>query len=338
MNLLASHKVDRRPFFLWFICVILVFLCASVDWTFYDAGAYLKYFLKFETSSLGDFFKIDNEFELGFELFTKICRLVYKDNFILYLITIALLNLFLVGKALKAHPAKKLVLILYIGSLGFYYNIIVLRQSIALSFSFLAFVNFEKSKLKTFFYALIACLFHKSAIVLFPVFVLAMIVKTPKSRRFYFCTLILSIIIYVTGIIKLLIGFLVTIGLGNILNSIGLEKYLVYLTNFSNRGIFMLVNMIAFSIVIFILIRFSIKESEYNTYLLMIVVGFFIFCSLPGESNMIRIFDYFVIPIIIVLPRVCKDFRLERKLFLYALSMVRIGMIIYLIMVSMNMF
>lgn len=158
----------------WLIILPFCIITATRSVKVPDTEAYLEFFNATDPFSFDDFGNFS--FEIGFQVFTKIMKLIVADNFVLYLASFPLINLLSVnfsinqiGKLFKADLENDsrflfvgenrflknsffsiLPLTLYIAFYGIYTNAIVLRVGMAFSILLLVSTYILKPN-KTFF-------------------------------------------------------------------------------------------------------------------------------------------------------------------------------------------
>jgi len=286
--------------FIILISVILSIYSGFLDnnWS-YDRQNYQHVFLDeiSRTSNITDLSYIN--FEIGYLLLNILIRIFTNNPFWLFFIVtfiFSYINLYVIYKLTSKYT---IVVLLFFISYFFFYDLYLLRQAMAVSFSNLAIINFLNKKFYKFFiYGFIACLFHISAIVL----LLLLLVSKFKSKKLYLYGTIGCIILFITFNITL--GFII-----NNISYFGKYAYIIRALNSSTsiEGTFTVILKGIPFYILFILAYIKYEKLK----LLNNNIHIFTFCIwICGISwilsiNMMwffRINLYFLLPVLIFIP------------------------------------
>lgn len=209
------YRKDKKFIIIYFI-VFSVFYSFSInigpDW--------LNYKIYFEhmgnAESLFHFKDYLNEKEVRFEILFHLMifaltRITTNYHFIVFCLnSISFVVYFKACKEIDKRDA----LILFTFFIVFYGNrlfVSTLRQGIAIGFFYLALFRFVKNK-KWFIYSLIAFCFHSSSVIIYPILFLIRFINLKRFR-------IVSIVIFITGLIGLQIGKIVPLAINTLFSS-----------------------------------------------------------------------------------------------------------------------
>lgn len=160
----------------YLIIGIFLLLCSFRSLKVLDTKEYLDVFEKMNTR----IFDFQNfYFEKGFLVISKLIKIIFKDNFVIYFFIISFINLFFIKKFIQLNCKFYIIpIMLYISFWGIYFNMVILRFGIAFSLYILSIYFFE-NKLKKYGIVLyiLAIFFHKS-------FIFAIISFFIKNKRY----------------------------------------------------------------------------------------------------------------------------------------------------------
>ena len=324
--LFISH-IERNyvvPYIKWvFIipfCIIIAIRSIKVP----DTEMYIEYF----GLDHSDFFNFNlASFEIGFQFFTKLTKILLNENFTLYLGLITLINLIIVefsvnriGKLYLKELVKEksfkdfnienrfninpsysiLPLTLYVAFFGIYLNAVVLRVGITLSLVVLASTFAIKEKKSKLDYLLILLLlilgylFHSTAIIGFLI-ILFLFSKIKFSKKTYLGIWFFIGIIYFTNF---------STWLGNTVFSfmLSLNEITVLATKLSSyegnviheiQGVSM--KFVFFWIMAFVLILKGLSSEIYYKYLNVYLTGLALFGLFRSVLLIERVTDFFLL-------------------------------------------
>jgi transmembrane protein EpsG len=249
--------------------------------------------------------KDESTFELGYEVLVKVFNLI-GINYEGFVFIVSLFCSFVIARFIKRFsPKPNLSLFLYTGAFFIYYNLIATRQLIALSF-FLVGLSylFDRQELRSVLILLFGSLFHTSILV--TIFGIVFI-------RFYKIGFLFFILIFT---IFIQTGFdLVEIIL--IFSKYGLsfvESRMVYDYLLSTRVIpittFVRIIFTCALIVNFIY-RFGLEDYKLRASVILYLIFVFLFMIFNSYDIMMRIWVYFEILSIILIPHIISAARMK---------------------------
>lgn len=294
----TKKQYDVRPLInskIVFIILTILFtwLCAVRDLRTNDAIPYYEYFLR-----LGNvkFFEIDGQYNLIFEYFAKICFLLFNNNYRLFFAAITMFNCLVVYYALgKIEGANRNVAFaVYICMFGLYYNYIVLRQGLAMSFVLLALVNLDKKKVLSALYLLLACFCHESVIVVSVVYV-TLLFKKRKSDFFYYMLIIIAIVCYLTKAFDYILPYIAKWILSLEILPSQFNKYILYFTDNELVYYVSIMQLINY-LLLFAYVLLRPKDNKlYDRYLLTMIGGQLLLGMFSLTVVVVRVADYFLL-------------------------------------------
>lgn len=313
------------PFLKWCFIVPFCFILANRSIKVPDTEAYYDYFYDADSSSIDDF--SHSSFEIGFQFFSKLIKLIVGDNFTFYLAIIVLLNLLIIDFATKRvsylfrieqeNNNKKecfigrnrffinsyfsiLPLTLYVAYFGIYLNAIVLRVGIAISLFVLATSYALKEKRTVFDTIIIISLFilgyffHSTAVFGFLIMFVLFSNFMFSKKTYLFIWLLIGIIYFTnfsTWLANGVFSFMLTLNDLTVLAT-KLESYDGNVTH-EIQGISM--KFMFFWIMSFFLIYYSINSKIYFKYLNVYLIGLLIFGLFRSILLIERVTDYFLL-------------------------------------------
>jgi hypothetical protein len=320
--------IERRcliPFLKYIFIVPFCFILANRSVKVPDTEAYYDYFYDADSSGIDDF--SHSSFEVGFQFFSKLIKLIVGDNFTFYLAIIVLLNLLIIDFATKRvsylfrveqgnNNEKEcfigrnrffinsyfsiLPLTLYVAYFGIYLNAIVLRVGIAISLFVLA-VSYALKERRTVFDIIIIILlfilgyfFH--ATMLIGVFVvLIMFSKLKFSYKAYLWIWFVIGFVYFSNLSTWLgnsvFSFVASLNELTLLAS-KMSSYegnvVQEIGGISNKFVF-------YWIMAFVLIFNSFSSTIYFKILNVYLIGLLIFALFRSVILIERVTDYFLL-------------------------------------------
>lgn len=271
---------------------LFAWFCAERSLATNDAIPYKNYF---DALDVENFFSIDGTYNLLFEFFAKICKVIFGNNYKLYFALIPVVNCLLIYLVVKQFRVYNAIIftIAYISIFGIYYNYIVLRQGMAITMFLFAIYYFRKNKLIGFLFIVIACLFHESAMFGILVFIPAYIKKV-KSKRYFYIVLLLAILLYFTKISdKAIISVAQKILHSGLLPG-RFNKYLLYLTDIEYTYDISVLHLLNF-IMIALFIHWK-RNTRWDDFLLHTILIGQVFLGLFSTIlAIVRVVDFYMI-------------------------------------------
>ncbi len=198
ISLLEGKKHIKNSIIMGLACLITIFFqgfrAPSVGT---DLASYLPAYEEFKKYTFWEVFtgKTLYNFEWGYALYNVVLGKVGFSSQAFLLITSAIINIPIVYTILKTEPEYPLLLFFIYATMGvFAFNFSGIRQSIAISITFLSFLSIKRRQfLKFFIWIVIACLFHKTAII----FIFAYPAYHLKIRKNLYAILFLFLVFFV---------------------------------------------------------------------------------------------------------------------------------------------
>ena len=276
---------------------LFAWFCAERSLVTNDAIPYKNYF---DALDVENFFSIDGTYNLCFEFFTKICKVIFGNNYKLYFAIIPVVNcllIYLIAKRFRVYNAI-IFTIAYIAIFGIYYNYIVLRQGMAITMLLVAIYYIKKNKLIGLLFIFVACLFHESAVVGIIIFIPAWIKKI-KSKRYFYIVLVIAILLYFTKISDRAIILVAQKILYSGFLSERFNKYLLYLTDIEYTYDISVLHLLNF-IMIALFIRCK-RNTRWDDFLLHTILIGQVFLGLFSTiTAIVRVVDYYMIAYVVM--------------------------------------
>jgi hypothetical protein len=298
-----SKKINKEiieKFFIYLIIIIFAIFCAERNIKMSDAQPYIEYFDRLNISSFSAFFKIDGRYGIGYEFLNKIIKLIFGNNYKNFFAIVAVINCLLVYSA--TYKNNKISFLLYLSFFGIYYNFIVLRQGISMSFAILALVNLNKSALKSIFYIVIGSLFHETVLIVFMFFIVKFIRKGIKQRT-YLIVLLISVVLYLTKLTTAIIqplllkfDFLIRL----------IPQFKHYVTNMEYFNDISILYLVYYATSILLVLKRK-TNIIYNRLLFINVLGAFLLGVFSTLSVFVRIVDYAFLTYIFLIPMALRE-------------------------------
>lgn len=199
----CSGSISKKCYFsnkrmLILIGLVISFsMLAATRNDFFDSGSYKLLFDQCKNTGFIDCLNIPN-YEKGFVILTKLITYISND-YRFYFFIIPVFNILIIMFSLKKLRVGYLKgIIVYISTIGIYYNFIVLRQGLAISLLFLAYSFFkEKNYIISVCICILAYYFHMST--LFVIILLGICTLIKENRHFLIYISALSILFYLIG-------------------------------------------------------------------------------------------------------------------------------------------
>ncbi len=320
-----SHieKFYNIPFAKWVFIIPFCFLIANRSLDVPDTEPYFNYLINEDPSII--YFE-NYGYEAGFQMFTKISKFIVGENYNLYFTLITLTNLLIIDIALtrifnifcfeeddtfKASNSLESVellnkysilpLTLYVAYFGIYFNAIVLRVGMSLTFLVLASSFAIKPQKKILDYLIIVALlfvsysFHAIA-VLGIIIILLLIYSKQQSLKIYIwiCTLI-GITYFSNLTFRLgdtVFGFITSLNtlayLSGKLSAYGGDSAMFDVTKISMKFVF-------FWLMSFTLIFNQIKSKVYYKYFNVFITGLAFYALFRSVLLVERVTDFFLL-------------------------------------------
>lgn len=286
------------------VCLILFIIIGTLLCAFRsinntpDTRVYAMWYDGWTVSSFSDFFNVDNNVEVGFELLSRFLKLFFKDDYVLYFGTIGLIILSMSSIAIWNLTNRRItVFLLFYSIFGFYYSYIVIRQGLAIAIILFTLSKVYKKRrlnwLKFLFGIIIASLFHRTALIC--LLALPIIYKRNHLGYFEFFVLLLSVLFSAN---KNTIYWVVDSinKVGDLLpNGAAKTKILEY---FSDISLTNSSNILVLGIFVFALLfvrKKTFRSYPYRSLISFHSIGVLILSLFSGVSIGIRFADYFLI-------------------------------------------
>lgn len=291
-----------------------VIICCSIMPAFknYNVGTDSPYYINMFSWNLDYFEWIEKGIEPGFFLCIQMLQKLGIENYSFYFLFFSVLFNFLIIKTIyKINKYKVVCLISYL-TFSFVYllNFNILRQSLALAFFVysIPFI-FEGKNLKSYFFILIAIMFHYSALILISVPIIYKFI----DKKFHILSILSSffVVFYALFTEKFLN---ILIGLS------GAERYSAYAFETENKGSLLLVSVYGFVFVFSLIVKYLLDIND-KKYLLMLyflmmysIINFSIFFLGLSYEGPGRVVVYYVIGYIFIFSYLLNMIRGNRDL------------------------
>jgi len=288
---LIIGRITINDFLRYIMCASLVLLCALRPFEeTYDTGVYIEWLNEIKTTS---FLQFSGRFRPGFELLSKAVLLLCGDNYRIYFAVLVILNCIIIFKAISnVDRFSGISFVLYMGFSGLYYNYIVLRSGLALSFVILSYSYLNKSKKKALFSLITAVLFHETALIVLIAYFLKKYFLPIKKNKLYLLTGI-SVLLYFTKIFDKLI-FDVMLWLQPHLPASWFHTYILYLDQADMKYDISIYYLICFFLTFLIIYFHSENMKECESYLAINAIGQLGFSLFSTNGIVGRLWDYMV--------------------------------------------
>ena len=280
-----------------------------------DTEAYILFYNETNPFSLSDF--NNSSFEIGFQVLTKILKILTGGNVSYYFMSVCLINFTLLNFTLKNFTNNKgsfiiIGLNLYIAFFGLFYNGIVMRQGLALSFICYAVsliylsneTNSKVEKMKVVICLVLAFFMHLSSIIGIVVWFLFKNMKG-KSNKYYTIILVLSVLIYFSklGLIFLSIFTAFLDFLFSFFHGTQFAKYLFYQALLEDITFEVSFKILFFYFVALLILLIHFKDNllKQNILFRIYMIGVILVSIFGFIGQISRILDYFLIFSVFVL-------------------------------------
>lgn len=284
-----NEKVEKLLLFLLFLMLFIVSAIRKHVGT--DYGTYLYYYSGIENKIY------DGEgMEIGYFYLNKITKYLFGGEYTIFIVT-SLIIIGLVYLTVKKFSVDPLLSIILFMCIGFYiesFNII--RQSIAISLIFYSY-KYCETKFKWIISILIAALFHRTALLVIPFFLIA---KMNLQKKHYE-------IIIIVGVFLFLSYGRTVVYLTNIIEGFSDYKDSIFVTQGANP----IRTIISISILVFC---FSAYEEIMNdkkikfAFTMLIFANIFALFMMKGKI-FARVVGYFDVFSILIIPYVIKHMK-----------------------------
>lgn len=274
-----TTKSKRKCFYIGtFTVLVFAILAATRSVRFPDTIPYIDFF-----------YNGSDNIEKGYLILAAIVKFFFGDSPRILFFIIALLNGFIYLRIITNSDFRYpiIVLALVYSYYGIFLNFVVLRAGIANSFILLAIFSFEKSKIRFWFYFVIAMLFHKTSLFLLPAFFI-MSINKKFSRPIYFLIIAFMYAYSLVGVDRFIGPFIYDLGIfGDRINYYFTPTKLYW-------------QLIDFGVIYYVITTSYLvleskgREDWYFRLLNVYMFGFITSLSISTFANSIRVFDLFL--------------------------------------------
>lgn len=314
--LLEKFLHTRIPFIKWLYIIFFCLITANRSILVPDTENYIDYFTT-TTFSFDDFNYYS--FEIGFQIFSKLIKLIVGDNVFLYFFIITFINLVIIDGTIRrlnkistisddiviednnncnTYSSSILPLILYLAFYGIYFNCIVLR--VGLSLSLIAFastfmINETRTKsdyIIAILLLIIAYFIHATAILGILILMVLSFSKKLSIKNYVIIGITIGIIYFLNFSSKLGDGVTSFISSLNTLASLSTK-----LSNYEGNVTFdvgISFKFVFFWIFYFILLFSNIRNNTYYKYLNLYLLGLLLFALFRPVLLIERVTDFFL--------------------------------------------
>lgn len=322
-------KVKISYLFFSTICISLMMLCALRPFNeTYDTRVYIEWLEEIAPTSL---FQFNGRFRPGFELLSKIILLFSGSNYRIYFAVLVILNCIIVFKAISnIDQFSGISFVLYIGFNGLFYNYIVLRSGLALSFVLLSYSYLNKSRKKAFICLLIAVLFHETSLVVLGAYFFKRYLLPVKKNKLYLLTGI-SVLLYLSKIFDKFIYNLM-LWIHPFLPSSWFHTYILYLDAADANYKISIYYLLCFFLTFLTIHFYSERIKEYESFLAINIIGQLGFSLFSANTIVGRLWDYMVpATFIFLFPKIFKGRKDSKLIYLFVFLM---GIALYTRMIT----
>lgn len=289
-----------------FLAIIMAAIISLRGNTLPDTKDYTDIFLATPTFGEDCSLSVDYQyFEIGYVLWTKFFKTLFGNNakFFFFLSTLfnSLVWLYITYrlKILTANSTNKILKIpycisiaIYFSYYGIWYNAVVIRQGIALSFLLLMVIFvLERKRLRAILSLIIAVLFHKIAILGCVILLILIFFPVLKKQTYYILCFILPLI----GISNIGLKIYSIVGsiIGNVFRtSSSFSRFAYYIDNME-YGQYSKTNLF-FYLLLFFFLYYNIEHQIYYKILNIYIVGIGLTFFLEFVLLSYRITDIFL--------------------------------------------
>lgn len=294
---------------------VFAWFCAVRDLNTNDAVPYKEYF---EALDVQNFFEVQGQYNLFFEFFAKLCKIIVENNYKAFFAAVALFNCLLVyGLLIKTRDINpNLAFLAYIVMFGFYYNYIVLRQGMALTMFLYALYYIKKNKLVSVIFIIMACLFHEAAVFGILIFVPLFINKN-KSNSYYYCIIAIVVLLYFVKITDRLMIYCANLILHSNILPARFNKYILYVTDIEFTYDISLMHLINFVLIAFMVNRRPANDDVYEYLLDVTLIGQAFLGMFSNIVPVVRIVDFYMLACVILFAKMNYKMKGTGKVLVY---------------------
>src|SRR5574344_647169 len=262
-----------KPILTIISAVLLILLLGLRYYVGTDYGSYVYIFNEISALGYNELFSFTDT-EIGH---TIICKLVYSLglNYQAVFMIYAILTIYFLYRTMDRLKINKSLFLLTYLLMVFPYSFNIMRQSLAMviilySLTYL----FDNNRFKSLFLLLVACLFHKPALIVLPIYLCHLFIKKRKYRNF------ILIITY-----SIIVGLFLTNAL-TIIDVDTLSRYSNYIIS-NNEYIMVFTNIVKISpiIIMFLLFYDDFKVNNINNYIYIDIFIISIIFTFLGALN-----------------------------------------------------
>lgn len=295
-----QYKLNKSASLVFELLFIIIFSIILSQRNILDSPDTNDYFQFFNSINFTNFNIY--RFEIGFKVYTLIFKILIND-FRIYLFSFpflfSLLFLVIIRKSIKLNPGL-IYLIVLLAYFGIYYSGIVIRQSIALALVSLVIVNYfnnGKLKINDLFIIFISIIFHNSALIIIPIFLISMI----KIKEKFIFTILVVLVYFID------LGRSVMPPLLSYLESIFQNSYYInYFSRFEWNGSISLWSILIMLLLLYVSLSF--KKGKFNEKLFSVVFfGGFLYSLFRSIPIVERIAEYFIVFLLLLIFKIIES-------------------------------
>lgn len=286
--------------FMFFSMIPLIIMAGFRDGVGIDYGNYVSGYYRINNN---DFIDNISTVEFGYIILVKLSKFIFNDPFGLFLFAsiITILFLYFTLHRHRFHITITLTILLYYAKY-YAFSLNGVRQAIAMSIILFGLKYISTRELKKFtFIILFASLFHTSALVMFPFY---LIIGKQTNSKLHIKLLFLVISVFVVIYISEFLNFLSSIGI--------FSEYGVYVTSINENGfsvISLIVPITILAAILFFWKKLLKIEPMIELYFWIYLYGF-VFSLVGIQLEFVgRISLYFDIVSIILIPLIINVFK-----------------------------
>ena len=304
-SLLKVNIKNNHSYLISMIIILTLFLCLRGPNVGLDMSNYHEFFITAKNNTF-NFLLFNIDFEIGFKLFTKFISFM-TSNFRIYIAIISIISMVGIYYYIKNYSNNYFASIfLFITFDYFIYYTCTLRQCIAISILLCSLYFLKKENILCYILSvLLACSFHKTALVFLALPIIKKITFTPKI-----------LISYIGTCLAL---FIIKKPMLEIITKLIYNRYIDY-QDTSGTGYMML--LLIFSIILFICFfnkKFDINKKENKTFVGMLLLALPFQILSTTQGLVARIVLYFTYSLIVLIPNNIEVMDNKYKRILYSL-------------------
>lgn len=309
-NFWGKLKKNRKLYLIISVSLLFLLMGSRSYNIGIDTYSYCVNYLKTPLISWSEIF--NKELSLGnknygFFIFNKFLSMIFPKSYTFYLMSISGIISFTLYKFIFKFSKNYLMSLIILFSLGFiFFFMSGIKQSLAISFILLSFIQLKERKIINFILMVIlAASFHNTALV---VLVLLAIEKI-KLKKLYF--LIAPVMIVLSILFQKKIAYFIQ-------KMVSVGKYASYeLGNVSVNNLTGLYIQCVIILFVFILAGYRLKkDEELEFYISIYLIGIFFQALTPVIAEFFRISMYFSIVSCILLPYAVEKSKYKQKQFI----------------------